>query len=52
MDAKVNKFLDVLTFNEYKARRVFFFVLFGMGSMPKVVELFEQRCLCSVYYWL
>lgn len=24
MDAKVNKFLDVLTFNEYKARRVFF----------------------------
>lgn len=51
VDAKVNKLLDVLAFNEYKARRGFFF-FFGMGSMPKVVELFEQRCLCSVYYWL
>lgn len=52
VDAKVNKLLDVLTFlMSIKARRVFF-CLFGMGSMPKVVELFEQRCLCSVYYWL
>lgn len=27
VDAKVNKLLDVLAFNEYKARRVFFFFL-------------------------
>ena len=46
---KVNKLPDVLTFLTSIRREGFFSIIIGMGSMPKVVELFEQRCLLVIH---